>query len=323
MRRVLELCAVDAVAPMDRELDASLRALAESPDLSRRRPGALRRPAGAADQEARKRSIARVEPALDVAAAEQDLADAVRERLQQQQLAAADRPADPGARARSRRAAGRRRSSAPRSAPRARSRRAGVAEAAGRGARAPRGRARPRRARRRSGSSRPSALGVASRRRGAARARPRRRGRRRRRRRRRARRARRASRQRRDLVGAGLAARRRGRGSPRRLGDRRLISSLLQRQRDRLRAGRGAELGHRVAHVRAHGLGGEHELLGDLGAAHALGEQRRGSRARAGSAGRADPAVEPSSLYRFAVWRLPKPSPMPVLDANLPLPALR
>ena len=27
MRRVLELCAVDAVAPMDTELDASLRAL--------------------------------------------------------------------------------------------------------------------------------------------------------------------------------------------------------------------------------------------------------------------------------------------------------
>ncbi len=30
MRRVLELCAVDGVAPMDRELEASLRALAES-----------------------------------------------------------------------------------------------------------------------------------------------------------------------------------------------------------------------------------------------------------------------------------------------------
>ncbi len=30
MRRVLELCAVDAVAPMDRELDASLQALAET-----------------------------------------------------------------------------------------------------------------------------------------------------------------------------------------------------------------------------------------------------------------------------------------------------
>ena len=30
MRRVLELCAVDAVAPMDRELDASLRALSET-----------------------------------------------------------------------------------------------------------------------------------------------------------------------------------------------------------------------------------------------------------------------------------------------------
>jgi anti-anti-sigma factor len=30
MRRVLELCAIDAVAPMDRELDDSLRALAES-----------------------------------------------------------------------------------------------------------------------------------------------------------------------------------------------------------------------------------------------------------------------------------------------------
>ena len=30
MRRVLELCAVDAVAPMDLELDASLRALSET-----------------------------------------------------------------------------------------------------------------------------------------------------------------------------------------------------------------------------------------------------------------------------------------------------
>ena len=30
MRRVLELCAVDGVAPMDRELEASLRALAET-----------------------------------------------------------------------------------------------------------------------------------------------------------------------------------------------------------------------------------------------------------------------------------------------------
>ncbi len=30
MRRVLEMCAVDAVAPMDRELESSLRALSES-----------------------------------------------------------------------------------------------------------------------------------------------------------------------------------------------------------------------------------------------------------------------------------------------------
>jgi anti-anti-sigma factor len=30
MRRVLELCAVDTVAPMDRELEASLRALADA-----------------------------------------------------------------------------------------------------------------------------------------------------------------------------------------------------------------------------------------------------------------------------------------------------
>lgn len=30
MRRVLELCAIDGVAPMDRELDTSLRALAET-----------------------------------------------------------------------------------------------------------------------------------------------------------------------------------------------------------------------------------------------------------------------------------------------------
>ena len=30
MRRVLELCAIEAVAPMDRELDASLSALADS-----------------------------------------------------------------------------------------------------------------------------------------------------------------------------------------------------------------------------------------------------------------------------------------------------
>ena len=58
MRRVLELCAVDAVAPMDAELETALRCAsppqAEPPTYAGAQPGA-----GAADQEARKRSIAR------------------------------------------------------------------------------------------------------------------------------------------------------------------------------------------------------------------------------------------------------------------------
>ena len=56
MRRVLELCAVDAVAPMDTEVEASTAA--RSPRPRSEHAGAQPR-RGAADQEARKRCIAR------------------------------------------------------------------------------------------------------------------------------------------------------------------------------------------------------------------------------------------------------------------------
>ena len=78
---------------------------------------------------------------------------------------------------------------------------------------------------------------------------------------------------------------------------------LLERQGDRLRAGRGAELRHRVAHVGADRLGREHQLLGDLGAAHALGEQRRGSRARAWSAAAAPPPGA-RDIRRPSLWSI-------------------
>ncbi len=46
-----------------------------------------------------------------------------------------------------------------------------------------------------------------------------------------------------------------------------------QRDGDGLRAGRCAQLRHRIADVGAHGLGGEHQALGDLGAAQPVCEQ--------------------------------------------------
>lgn len=74
---------------------------------------------------------------------------------------------------------------------------------------------------------------------------------------------------RRGISGAG--------GGGRALGHRRRLRVggdlvMLKRQRDRLRPRGRAQLRHRVAHVRAHGLRGEHQLLRDLRAAHALGE---------------------------------------------------
>ena len=85
-RRVLELCAMDTVAPMDRDLENALAALAGAPDLSS--AGA---PAGrlaqttrvAADHEARKRSIARSSRLSTRWPAQHHLADAIGEGLQQ------------------------------------------------------------------------------------------------------------------------------------------------------------------------------------------------------------------------------------------------
>ena len=88
----------------------------------------------------------------------------------------------------------------------------------------------------------------------------------------------------------------------------RLDVALAQRDRDRVHARRGLELGHRVADVRLDRLAGEHELLGHLLAGQPLGEQVHdlplalGQRRRAlGGAAREQRRAQPRVHVRAAL----------------------